>query len=129
MKKKLLLIPWLLYSLLIFTISSMELNNLSSMTIFGWDKVIHFIEYAIFSFLTAVALEAVDDTKYIFNNLFTAFIITVLFAASDEIHQLFVQGRSCSLFDFIADLCGGIIGLIFFHKLKISDKLQHVVFK
>lgn len=125
MKKKLLIIPWLLYSGFIFVLSSYELDRLPKLTIFGWDKVIHMVEFAIYSFLAAIAVEVIRDRNYILNTIFTAFIITALFGAGDEIHQYFVAGRSASIFDFIADLLGGIIGLIFFQKSKISDKLSH----
>jgi VanZ family protein len=36
-------------------------------------------------------------------------IISVLYAASDELHQLFVPGRMCDLNDFIVDSIGVII--------------------
>ncbi len=129
MKRKLLVLPWLLYSALIYIVSSHPLDRLPKFTILGWDKLIHMAEFAVYSFLTGIALKALETDKSRFNLLFTALIITLLYGASDEIHQLFVPGRSCSIFDFIADSIGGIIGLIFFHILKISDKLDHADFK
>jgi VanZ family protein len=129
MKRKLLILPWLLYSGLIYIVSSHSLERLPRFTIFGWDKVIHMTEYAVYSFLAAIALEAFEEKDVTLNKLVLAFIITALFGASDEIHQLFVAGRSASVFDFIADLIGGMIGLFLFKKLNITDKLQHVDFK
>jgi len=97
-----------------------------NITILGWDKVIHMTEYFIYSILTGIALLAFDKKRYYFNLLLMIFIITILFGASDELHQYFVPGRSCSIYDFIADAIGGILGLILFQKLKIVNKLQHV---
>ncbi len=42
---------------------------------------------------------------------FFAFLITAAYAASDEIHQLFVEGRACQLTDFLVDSFGAIIGI------------------
>lgn len=42
-----------------------------------------------------------------------AFGGTVLYAITDEIHQLFVEGRACRAFDVFVDSCGALIGIIF----------------
>ena len=39
-----------------------------------------------------------------------AMAITVAYGASDEIHQIFVSGRSMELRDFMADTAGAVIG-------------------
>ncbi len=56
---------------------------------------------------------------------FLSFFLTAAYAASDEIHQLFVEGRACRIFDFFVDCAGAATGiavlylLIFlFSKLK-----------
>ena len=126
MKKKLLILPWLLYSGLIFIASSYQLKGLPKMTILGWDKLVHMAEYTVYSILAGIALLSFDRKKYSFNLILIAFLITILFGASDEIHQYFVPGRSCSIYDFVADCLGAILGLILFQKLKIVNKLQHV---
>ena len=41
-----------------------------------------------------------------------AFVCTVLYAVTDEIHQLFVEGRACRVFDVFVDSCGALIGII-----------------
>jgi VanZ family protein len=43
-----------------------------------------------------------------------AVIVGVLYAASDEIHQLFVPGRMCDIMDFMVDC----IGLVFFSGIS-----------
>jgi VanZ family protein len=45
-------------------------------------------------------------------------IIAVLYGASDEIHQYFVPGRVCDIFDLVADSIGGFIGAFFTKKIK-----------
>ncbi|MEQ8235517.1 MAG: VanZ family protein [Syntrophomonadaceae bacterium] len=38
--------------------------------------------------------------------------ISMAYAISDEIHQLFVSGRSCQLSDVGIDACGALIGIL-----------------
>lgn len=56
---------------------------------------------------------------------FVAFAITASYAVSDEIHQLFVEGRACQLSDFFVDCFGAALGIsvlwaaiIIFSKIK-----------
>lgn len=44
--------------------------------------------------------------------LFTAWILTVCYAASDEIHQYFVPERACRLTDVLIDSMGAAAGLL-----------------
>lgn len=39
-------------------------------------------------------------------------IFAVLYAASDELHQYFVPGRSCELRDVLIDACGAAAGVV-----------------
>ncbi len=65
-------------------------------------------------------------------NLFksaTSFIFSVLYAISDEIHQLFVTGRSGQISDVLLDAVGVILGvlfinLLFYIVLKLHYKLS-----
>lgn len=54
-----------------------------------------------------------------------SFVITAAYAASDEIHQLFVEGRACQISDFFVDCFGAAMGIsvlwaavIIFSKIK-----------
>ena len=40
-----------------------------------------------------------------------AFLITLLYSISDEVHQLFVQGRSGQVSDVVLDSCGAVFGI------------------
>lgn len=56
---------------------------------------------------------------------FLAFIITAAYAASDEVHQLFVESRACQITDLFVDCLGAVLGIaalwamiIIFSKIK-----------
>jgi len=42
----------------------------------------------------------------------------VLYGGSDEVHQLFVPGRDCNLYDFVADTIGVLASQIFVRALR-----------
>lgn len=45
----------------------------------------------------------------------TILLIVLLYAVSDEYHQLYVPGRGSSVKDVVIDFIGGIIGLLIFY--------------
>jgi len=53
---------------------------------------------------------------------FREFLLTmafcVLYAVTDEIHQLFVPGRACELFDILVDSSGALLGNLLFFLFK-----------
>jgi VanZ family protein len=66
-------------------------------------KLIHFLQYALLAFLWWRALRTrLDDRRA----ALAAFVMTALYAASDEYHQSFVQGRSGSPIDWAIDCAG-----------------------
>lgn len=73
-------------------------------------KAAHFCEFALLAFLFNFALLYTTDKKHIPLGI----VLTSLYAASDEFHQLFVPGRSCQASDWLLDTCGGAAGAIFF---------------
>ncbi|MBE6686127.1 MAG: hypothetical protein E7591_02740 [Ruminococcaceae bacterium] len=78
-------------------------------------KTAHFSAYAILALLTGTAIT--PHTKKLAYRLGGAFIISVLYAVSDEIHQYFVPGRSCELRDVLIDSSGVTLGCIFLFAL------------
>lgn len=74
-------------------------------------KTAHFIEFAGLGFLTTCSV-------YLsFNKRYLGVIIASLYAATDEIHQIFVDGRSCQLTDWMLDTVGIITGALIFSAI------------
>lgn len=72
-------------------------------------KCAHFSEFALLGFLTALAVKNFEKKKFIL----AAFAISAAYAATDELHQLFVEGRACRFFDFGVDCSGALAGIAF----------------
>ncbi len=77
-------------------------------------KCAHFTLFFIFSLFISLYVNCYGRDAAVF--LLTVFLTGVIFAVSDEVHQLFVPGRGCQLRDVLIDsngvLAGGIIFLL-----------------
>jgi VanZ family protein len=98
----------LLYAVLIFIVSSIPEITPPSLGFQLEDKVYHFIEYSIFSFLLFLAFFTAKTDFFKKNVFLFSSLIGIIYAYSDEFHQRVVPGRSYDLYDFLAD-CLGII--------------------
>ena len=98
-----------------------------NMPLFSVRKVAHVIEYMVLCILLYIGLAGTRRARVL------SFVCAVLYACSDEIHQLFVPGREGMLVDVTID-CGGALaglavilmtgGLILRLKQRLMDKLQ-----
>jgi VanZ family protein len=70
----------------------------------------HGAAYFILALLAANAFRRIGLTGLKTILLMLAFC--AFYAVSDEVHQLFVPGRACELFDFEVDMLGAILSLI-----------------
>ena len=85
-----------------------NIENIDMLT-FIIRKLAHFIEYLILGILVSNYL--IDYHKKIYLNI----IICNIYSISDEIHQLFVDGRSCEIRDIIIDTLASITGIMLFY--------------
>jgi hypothetical protein len=74
---------------MIFYFSS-ESNPLPELTAAVWDKALHFVEYAGLAALLGRAFWRRDLARRAF---LAAVVVASLYAASDEVHQMWVPGR------------------------------------
>ena len=92
-------------------------------------KYAHFFAYMILGILSvnALYLNGIKDRKAILYS----FIISFLYAVSDEIHQIFVPGRAGQVMDVVIDSLGGIIGIAIYasvYSLTIGKRRIHYGF-
>lgn len=107
------LLPWLpaaAWAAVLFYLSS--LSTLPSPGVSHSDKAAHFAAYLVLGLLLAFAA---DRTA---RSLALAAALGLLYGASDEVHQLFVPGRSASLGDWMADAAGVCFALYLYARLR-----------
>ena len=109
--------PVIGFAALIFHLSSIPGKNIPQLFPHQ-DTLFHIIEYALFAMLITRALK-VCCPKISFIRIFSwVFFLSFSFALSDEFHQVFVPGRSPSLYDIVSDSIGIFIGGTFYRWLK-----------
>ena len=108
--------PWLpavLWGAAILAVSSFPRMDLAPRMFPGCDKVLHFIEYSILGL----------GLRFWSGGGRPIFIAGgVGFAAVDEFHQRYVPGRHASLFDWVADLAGVVVGFLLYGLIMKKEE-------
>ena len=100
----------------IFNISNIDVVSLII------RKLAHFTEYLILGILVCNMIRCYDKKYYL------AIIICIIYAVSDEVHQVFVPGRSPQIYDILIDVFGCLSGIILFNmfiKIKKNKKFEN----
>lgn len=109
-------------ALIYFASSLTDLPDLSRFDL-PLDKIVHYIEFGILGFLLVRALYFGSVNPEFKKAALVTLGIALLFAASDELHQIYVPNRVVSMNDFVAD-CAGIVSsqLFFWYYLKLPGR-------
>ena len=97
-------LPAILYAALILVLSSLPGLGVPQIKIVALDKVIHFIEYAIFAVLIYRSFSNLSDKLQGRIVVFFSMLFVVLFALFDELYQSYIPGRQSDPFDFSHEL-------------------------
>ena len=102
-------LPVVAWAAVIFTFSSIPSLGTGRGT---WDLVLRKLAHAAeFALLAALLLRALRRPL-------PAFVVAVLYAASDELHQHFVRGRAARPLDVAIDAAGALLGLAAWRRLS-----------
>ena len=74
-------------------------------------KNAHFFIYLVLGFLVAYALGKIGVKGY--RKIGLSLLVCIIYAISDELHQLFVSGRGAQVKDVFIDSAGAIVGVGF----------------
>jgi len=100
-----------------FIANLFNINNIELLSLII-RKLAHFTEYLILGLLVINMMK-----DYHYSYLIISIIICIIYAISDEMHQLFVPGRSCQLTDILIDSLGSIMGIYLYKRLFIKDAI------
>ena len=111
-KKYLIHLPLIIYWIILFVLTSLP-TGLAIETRDVSDKLLHFGAYGLLSGLLFLNLHF--QNKFQLLKKYPA-TLTVLIASSygffDEIHQMFVPGRSAEFLDWLADFSGSLLAVL-----------------
>ena len=79
-------------------------------------KTAHFTEYLVLGVLLINVLKDYRDIT--FGVLLFATIFCMMYAISDEVHQIFVAERSCRVLDVLIDTLGSITGIGLYYLIR-----------
>ncbi len=106
-------LPAVIWIAIIFWLSS--IHRIPNIHIPMADKIAHLSFYFVLCGLSFRAFLLQDHFPRLNQcALCAAWVFTILYGITDEIHQLFVWGRSTDILDVTADAVGGLIFLILF---------------
>ena len=109
--------PVVLWAASIFVLSGIQTFPVSR-TPLGLDKIAHWVMFFVFCGLAWRALYYQSASKALKRYaLLGAFILAVGYGALDELHQVFVPGRSSDLYDLAADALGAA-GYVAWHSIR-----------
>lgn len=119
--KKVGLVLVILLAIEIFYISSMPLNNIGPPSPKIVPIAYHFIVFTLFSFFLFMSLgnNCIEDISK--GDIWFVYIFSILYAVSDELHQLFVPFRTCTYFDILIDFLGICFGIILYYIVIYKD--------
>ena len=107
------LIYWLLgiYWTTLLVLTSLPGNDLPDISV--GDKFEHFFAFCGLAVLLNLSLLVQEKYKKLkkYSSSFTLLIVG-FYAALDEFHQLFIPGRDCEFFDWIADFSGALAAVL-----------------
>jgi VanZ family protein len=78
--------------------------------VFGFDKVQHFIAYFVLAVSLGLWFFSGRPQKRQWAPCVASAAIASAYGIIDEIHQYFVPGRDCNIWDWIADSAGAVMG-------------------
>lgn len=102
-------IIWLLKKLSLIDMNSYETAQLAETLTYPVRKMAHMTEYAVLAMTLLWGFHNLVTNKcYIFS-----WLVSIVYAMTDEIHQLYVPGRAGKPTDVMIDGTGALIGLLF----------------
>ncbi len=118
-------LPAIAYAGLIIGLSSLTNVTLPKTQIVELDKVIHFLEYAVFGVLVWRSLCHLHPKVTATDAAFAGVAFITLFAFADEIYQSFVPGRQSDIADFFTDVIGAAVAVTI--CMIIRARVQRII--
>lgn len=110
----------------VLQLKSLDRATLSALMELPVRKMAHMLEYAVLLATIYIPIN-INFQITLRNKAIISYIIAVLYAASDEIHQLFVVGRSGRVADVLIDSIGvtvSLVILVLITKHKAKNKVK-----
>ncbi len=113
-------LPLIVWIVMIFTLSSIPGFSSDDVNLpTGFDKIVHFIEYAIFAMLYYRGL-SYGGVRIRWSIVIIVITSGIAVAALDEMYQSYIPRRDSSFYDLVMDSAGVVAG-------TLAAVLRHVI--
>lgn len=112
-------LPVLVLSLFIFYLSSIPADDLPEFTEHVSDKVLHLVAFFVYGLAAQFAIAGLRRTWSNRSIQGTALAVGAVYSLLDELHQMSVPGRMPSYTDWVADLLGLSLALLFIRIIRL----------
>ena len=122
------IIVWISERIVGHTLNEKEKEEKINQFVLLVRKGAHFCIYGLLGFLIISLIK--EYRKLEKKELYIAFILSVIYACSDEIHQLFVPGRSGSIIDIGIDSLGALGGVLIyygFYQIRRKHEQESII--
>jgi VanZ family protein len=118
-------LPVFIWAILIFWLSSLKTLPHVETPIISADKLAHMGVFFVFCWFSRRALFFQNSSILLKRwSLVGAFLLTCLYGYLDEVHQLFVPGRSYDYYDMLADAIGALLFVLLFRTSRRWRNLE-----
>jgi len=116
--------PAIIYALAVFLLSSVPGMNIPEYKFLLSDKMMHFIEYALFAILIFRSFSHLFHKQKFHYVIVVSSFFLILFALLDEYYQKYIPGRESDVADVILDVLGAslILFLLWMRKHRKNQK-------
>jgi VanZ family protein len=105
-------LPVMLYGGVILAVSSIPHLQTPEVRFLAFDKVAHFLEYALFALLAFRSVSHLGGREGNNRSFGISFVVIALFAVIDEYVQSLTPGRHPDYLDYVFDVLGGTLVLV-----------------
>ncbi len=113
-------LPLIVWIVMIFALSSIPGFSSDDVNLpAGFDKIVHFIEYAVFAMLYYRGL-SYGGVRIRWSIVIIVIISGIAVAALDEMYQSYIPRRDSSIYDLVMDSAGVIAG-------TLAAVLRHII--
>lgn len=117
-------LPALLYAGLILVLSSIPNWGPKQEFIIGIDKILHFLEYALFAFFIFRSFSHFSPSISAKLVVFSSLVFIALFSWLDEYYQSHIPGRESDIFDALFDILGASLIVLFMALRKVKKRIH-----
>jgi len=114
-------LPAVTWALLIAGLSHLPGDDLPSVELPFADKLVHAGLYAVLTAFTMLGFRRAQGSSPVRAAVY-AFCVACIYGAIDEYHQSFVDHRSTSIVDWIADVAGAALASVYARHRAVGNR-------